>query len=234
MLFIYSNASKTLKKSIIFNGSTLQLHLVDENETSYIYDIATTSDDDIKEKLSRRFSEPVEVNDCTSHQFIKLNDGFVGYTYGEDDVLDLIKTFKLDHKPTEEERAKIVPNNAIICITDTDTTVWTHPNNIHQSTKMVQKEIGTLKFTTIVPKWNNWKSLKFPAGILVENDKKHVKDKVILSYNVRKRKDTSKYYMNSIKVVEWGEKDRIFTPNKGDNRKRNNNGKQQKSPRYRK
>ena len=70
--------------------------------------------------------------------------------------------------------------------------------------------------TRIVPRWNNWKVLKFPASILMENESKRIKEKLVLGYTVHKRKDTSKYHMNNIEVKEWGEKDKIFKPKNND------------------
>ena len=217
MLFIYTNSSKKIKTKIKLNDKKLQL-LVTEEETgkNITYDIGSTDDEQIIEKLTNRFGEGIELEDNPSRQFVKLDDGFVGYTQNDNDEIVMVEAHQLNHKPSSEERAKIVPRNIIVVITDEDTTVWTHKNNVHQNVKISKSTIGGLLFTKVVPKWNNWKVLKFPASILIENEAKDIKEKIILTFSVHTRKDTSKYHMNNIKVTEWGEKDKIFKPRNKD------------------
>lgn len=217
MLFIYTNSSKKIKTKIKLNDKKLQL-LVTEEETgkNITYDIGSTDDEQIIEKLTNRFGEGIELEDNPSRQFVKLDDGFVGYTQNDNDEIVMVEAHQLTHKPSSEERAKIVPRNIIVVITDEDTTVWTHKNNVHQNVKISKSVIGGLLFTKVVPKWNNWKVLKFPASILIENEAKDIKEKIILTFSVHTRKDTSKYHMNNIKITNWEEKDKIFKPRNKD------------------
>ena len=217
MLFIYTNSTKKLNTSITINDKTLQL-LVKEEETgnNVTYDIGSTEDEQIVAKLTDRFGDGVELDDNPSRQFVKLDSGFVGYTTDDNDNIVMVEAYQLNHKPTPEEREKITPRNLIIVVTDEDTTVWTHKNNVHPKIKVNRQTIHGLTFTRIVPKWNNWKVLQFPASVLIENETKGIKDKLILTNSLHKRKDNSKYSMNNVKVTEWGEKDKIFKPRNKD------------------
>ena len=121
MLFIYTNSSKKIKTKIKLNDKKLQL-LVTEEETgkNITYDIGSTDDEQIIEKLTNRFGEGIELEDNPSRQFVKLDDGFVGYTQNDNDEIVMVEAHQLNHKPSSEERAKIVPRNIIVVITDED------------------------------------------------------------------------------------------------------------------
>lgn len=221
MLFIYSNIKTPVDAVIKFENNNLSLELTEvESGKNITYKIASTSDDSIAEKLKARFGEGLEIKEFPTRQYVKPNEGFVGYTVGDDDNIQLIKAVNIDHKPSPEEMVKITPRNMIIVVTDEDTTLWTHKNNVHDMVPINKQTIEGFTFTRIVPKWNNWKVLKFPASILMENEAKRIKEKLVLGYTVHKRKDTSKYHMNNIEVKEWGEKDKIFKPkdNNSDNK----------------